>query len=62
MVVQMSCINQSVSWCILHNFVFEGRYPTPLLGHGNTFPLMFGRLLVQATQQPCKMMEEMRLR
>ena len=35
---------------------------TPLMDHRNTFPLMFGSLVMQATQLPCKIMEGTRLR
>ena len=34
----------------------------PLMFRGNTFPLIFGKLLMLANQLPCKMMEGMRLR
>ena len=33
-----------------------------IMDYGNAFPLMFGRLLIQATQLPHKTMEGMRLR
>ena len=57
-------LHQSV--CILlhffHSFVFRGRSVTPHMDHENTFPIMCGRLLVQASQLPCKMMEGTMLR
>ena len=34
---------------------------TPLMYHGNMLPLMFRKLLMQATQLPYKMMEGMTL-
>ena len=57
MVVHMSSINQFIFCCILHNFVFGGRSAAPYMHCGNTFPLMLGKLLMQATWLPHKMME-----
>ena len=41
---------------------FGGRSVTPLMDHENTFPVMFGRLLMQETPLLHKMTEGMRLR
>ena len=35
-------------------FVFGGRSITPFMDHGNMFPLMFKRLVMQAFQLPRK--------
>ena len=42
-------------------FQFSFRSVTPLMDYGNTFPLMFGILLMKATQLPRNIMEWMRL-
>ena len=48
---------------ILSNFVFRGSVSPPsLMDRGNTFPLMFETLLMQATLPPHKMVQRMRLR
>ena len=62
MVVQVSCISQFAFCCISPTFVFGGRSINPFMDRGDTFPLMFAKLVMQATEHPCKMMEGMRLR
>ena len=49
MAAPMSCTNQSVFCCILHNFAFGGKSVTPPKDHGSMSRLMFG--LTKATRR-----------